>query len=93
MLAIFCLASPAAFVLPHASLLIGLPIANAPEPWGTLAIFGISLVVSVVVSLIQKQEFDFRTLRDRGRTSVKSGVVKSIAKETVVEPALVSNPV
>jgi hypothetical protein len=50
-------------------------------------------VVSVVVSLIQKQEFDFRTLRDRGRTSVKSGVVESIAKETVVEPALASNPV
>ena len=77
------------------ALLIGLPIRlNAPEPWGTLAIFGISLVVSVVVgSLIQKQEFDFRTLRDRGRTSVKSGVVEAIAKETVVEPALASNPV
>ena len=84
-----------AFVLASTlALLIGLPIQlNAPEPWGTLAIFGISLVVSVVVSLIQKQEFDFRTLRDRGRTSVKSGVVKSIAKETVVEPALASNPV
>jgi urea-proton symporter len=84
-----------AFVLASTlALLIGLPIRlNAPEPWGTLAIFGISLVVSVVVSLIQKQEFDFRTLRDRGRTSVKSGVVESIAKETVVEPALASNPV
>ena len=82
-----------AFVLASTlALLIGLPIRlNAPEPWGTLAIFGISLVVSVVVSLIQKQEFDFRTLRDRGRTSVKSGVVESIAKETVVEPALQSD--
>lgn len=61
----------AAFVLASAlGLLIGLPIRlTQPEPWGTLAIFGVSLVVSVGVSLFQKQSFDFRTLRDRGRTA------------------------
>jgi Na+/proline symporter len=54
------------------ALLIGLPIRlNYPEPWGTLAIFGISLVVSIVVSLLQKQHFDFNSLRDRGRVSTE----------------------
>jgi Na+/proline symporter len=60
-----------AFVLACSlALLIGLPIRlSYPEPWGTLTIFGISLAVSVVVSLFQKQEFDFNTLRDRGRAT------------------------
>ncbi|MGE0256266.1 MAG: sodium:solute symporter [Alphaproteobacteria bacterium] len=58
-----------AFVLGCSSaLVIGLPIRlSAPEPWGTLAIFGVAVVVSVGVSLIQNQRFDFRSLRDRGR--------------------------
>lgn len=58
-----------AFVLGSASaLLIGLPVRlTYPEPWGTLAIFGVSLIVSVGVSLMQNQRFDFLTLRDRGR--------------------------
>lgn len=56
------------------SLGIGLPIRlSYPEPWGTVAIFAISLVVSVVVSLFQNQRFDFATLRDRGRAGVHDG--------------------
>jgi hypothetical protein len=71
------------------ALLIGLPIRlNAPEPWGTLAIFGISLVVSVVVSLIQKQEFDFRKLRDRGRAAAEDDLAEPITKEKLAEPML-----
>ena len=73
-----------AFVLASAlALVIGLPIRlNSPEPWGTLTIFGVSLVVSVVVSLIQNEKFDFRTLRDRGR------VTQEVAKEPVTEAVL-----
>jgi Na+/proline symporter len=58
-----------AFVLGCSlALVIGLPIRlSYPEPWGTLAIFAVSLVVSVGVSLVQNQTFDFRTLRERGR--------------------------
>jgi len=70
------------------ALVIGLPIRlNAPEPWGSLTIFGVSLVVSVVVSLIQNEKFDFRTLRDRGRVT-QDVAVKEAAKETVTEPIL-----
>jgi Na+/proline symporter len=81
-----------AFVLASTlALLIGLPIRlNAPEPWGTLAIFGVSLVVSVVVSLFQKQEFDFRTLRDRGRTAAKDNLAEPITQEKLAEPTLAS---
>ena len=59
----------AAFVLACTlALVIGLPIRlTAPEPWGTLAIFGVSLLVSVGVSLMQRREFDFRSMRERGR--------------------------
>jgi urea-proton symporter len=50
------------------SLVIGLPIRlTYPDPWGTITIFLISLVVSVGVSLLQNHSFDFATLRDRGR--------------------------
>jgi len=70
------------------ALVIGLPIRlNAPEPWGSLTIFGVSLVVSVVVSLIQNEKFDLRTLRDRGRVT-QDVAVKEAAKETVTEPIL-----
>ena len=66
-----------AFVLASTlALFIGLPIDSTRRTWGTLAIFGVSLLVSVIVSLIQKRDFDFRSLRERGRTSVKSGVVE-----------------
>lgn len=60
----------AAFVLASVlSLGIGLPVRlNFPEPYGTLSIAAISLVVSVVVSLLQKESFDFASLRNRGRT-------------------------
>ena len=61
-----------AFILASVlSLVIGLPIRlSYPEPWGTLAIFAISLAVSIGVSLAQNKRFDFRTLRDRGRIAV-----------------------
>jgi hypothetical protein len=65
------------------ALLIGLPIRlSYPEPWGTLAIFSISLVVSVVASLFQKQEFDFNTLRDRGRAAVQENELEPILATT-----------
>jgi hypothetical protein len=71
--------------------LIGLPIRlNAPEPWGTLAIFSVSLVVSVVVSLLQKQQFDFRTLRDRGRTSAKDDLTEPATSDKLSGPILAS---
>jgi urea-proton symporter len=70
-----------AFVLACTlALVIGLPIRlTAPEPWGTLAIFGVSLLVSVGVSLMQKREFDFRSLRERGRSSANELATRSLS--------------
>jgi Na+/proline symporter len=62
------------------SLGIGLPIRlSYPEPWGTLAIFAISLVVSIVVSLLQNRRFDFASLRDRGRIAASDAGPAAIA--------------
>ena len=60
-----------AFILASVlSLAIGLPVRlNAPEPYGTITIALISLVVSVGVSLLQNQRFDFAKLQQRGRAA------------------------
>lgn len=74
----------AAFVFGSASaLVVGLPIRlTYPEPWGTLAIFAISVIVSVGVSLLQNQHFDFRTLRDRGKAQIESKPLAAVSPVT-----------
>jgi hypothetical protein len=46
-----------------------------------------------VVSLIQKQEFDFHTLRDRGRTTATDNPDGPISQEKLREPILASSAI